>query len=239
MFNPTANDLFDQDDLLQGAPEGAYRVTHSIIALIVRVGEGALATERAVGKVLHGKAHTVGSTHPNSPYGTRSKAASSSTPTLATLQHSVSPTPKAAKRWSPPSPSLPTVRSNSPADDSPTTTTAGGEWTSAREVRVLSASGSSGKTAKASAVPSPEKPPPLPPKKDKVPVLPSSLPNESALVTDSEDDSDVNETLHDAETISALDAYTQSSSSSSPPTVDVSDTVRAGDRTARTRKSIE
>ena len=78
MFNPTANDLFDQDDLLQGAPEGAYRVTRSIIALIVRVGEGALATERAVGKVLHGKAHTVGSTHPNSPYGTRSKAASSS-----------------------------------------------------------------------------------------------------------------------------------------------------------------
>ena len=63
MFNPTANDLFDQDDLLQGAPEGAYRVTRSIIALIVRVGEGALATERAVGKVLHGKAHTVGSTH--------------------------------------------------------------------------------------------------------------------------------------------------------------------------------
>ena len=201
MFNPTANDLFDQDHLLQGAPEGAYRVTHSIIALIVRVGEGALATERAVGKVLHGKAHTVGSTHPNSPYGTRSKAASSSTPNLSTLQHSVSLTPKAAKRWSPPSPSLPTVRSNSPADDSPTTTTAGGEWTSAREVRDLSASGSSGKTAKASAVPSPEKPPPLPPKKDKVPFLPSSLPNESALVTDSEDDSDTNDTFHDAETI--------------------------------------
>ena len=108
---------------------------------------------------------------------------------------------KVAKRWSPPSPSLPTVRSNSPADDSPTTTTAGGEWTSAREVRDLSASGSSGKTAKASAVPSPEKPPPLPPKKDKVPVLPFSLPNESALVTDSEDDSDTNDTFHDAETI--------------------------------------
>ena len=91
MFNPTANDLFDQDDLLQGAPEGAYRVTRSIIALIVRVGEGALATERAVGKVLHGKAHTVGSTHSNSPYGTRPKAASLSTPNLSTLQHSVLP----------------------------------------------------------------------------------------------------------------------------------------------------
>ena len=66
----------------------------------------------------------------------------------------------------------------------------------------MSASGSSGKTAKVSVVPSPEKPPPLPPKKDKAPVLLSSLPNESALVTDSEDDSDANEKLHDAETIS-------------------------------------
>ena len=66
----------------------------------------------------------------------------------------------------------------------------------------MSASGSSGKTAKVSAVPSPEKPSPLPPKKNKALVLLSSLPNESALVTDSEDDSDVNETLHDAETIS-------------------------------------
>ena len=56
--------LFDRDDLLQGTPEGAYRVTRSIIALIMRVGEGALAAERAAGKVLHGKARTVGSTHP-------------------------------------------------------------------------------------------------------------------------------------------------------------------------------
>ena len=61
--------------------------------------------------------------------------------------------------------------------------------------------GSSGKTAKVSAMPSPEKPPPLTSKKDKVPVLLSSLPNETALVTDSEDDSDANETDHDAETM--------------------------------------
>ena len=54
MFNLTANDLFDQDDLLQGAPEGANRVTRSIIALILRVGEGALAAEHAAGKVLLG-----------------------------------------------------------------------------------------------------------------------------------------------------------------------------------------
>ena len=53
-----------------------------------------------------------------------------------------------------------------------------------------------------SAVLSPENTPPLPPKKDKAPVLLSSMPNESALVTDSEDDTDANETLHDAETIS-------------------------------------
>ena len=171
-------------------------MTRSIIALIMRVGEGALAAERAADKVLHGKAYTVGSTHPNSPYGTRSKAASSSTPNLSTQQHSVSPTPKAAKRWSPPSPGLPTVRPNSP-----TATTTGGEWTSAREARNLSASGLSGMTAKVSDMPSPEKPPLLPPKKDKSQVLPSSLPNESALVTYSEDDSDANETFHDAETI--------------------------------------
>ena len=61
VFNLTANDLFDRDDLLQGVPEGAYRVICSIIALIMRVGEGALAAERAADKVLHGKAHTVDS----------------------------------------------------------------------------------------------------------------------------------------------------------------------------------
>ena len=96
VFNLTANDLFDREDLPHGAPEGAYRATRSIIALNMRAGEGALAAERAAGKVLHGKAHTAGSTHPNSPYGTRSKAASLSTPNLSTLQHSVSPTPKVA-----------------------------------------------------------------------------------------------------------------------------------------------
>ena len=63
MSNLTASGLFDRDDLLRGATEGAYRVTRSIIALIMRAGEGALAAERAAGKVLHGKAHTVGSTH--------------------------------------------------------------------------------------------------------------------------------------------------------------------------------
>ena len=135
MFNLTANDLFDRDDLLRGAPEGAYRVTRSIIAPITRAGEGLLAAERAAGKVLHGKAHTVVLTHSNSPYGTRSRVASSSTPNLSTLQHFMSPTRKAAKCWCPPSPILPTIRSNSP-----TTTTTGREWTSARKTRDLSVS---------------------------------------------------------------------------------------------------
>ena len=90
----TANDLFDRDDLPHGAPEGAYRATRSIITLNMRAGEGALALEHAAGKVLHGKAHTAGSTHPNIPYGTRSKTASSSTPNLSTLQYSVSPNPR-------------------------------------------------------------------------------------------------------------------------------------------------
>ena len=141
MFNLTANDLFNRDDLLQGALRGAYRVAHSIIALIMRMEEGASDTERIAGMVLLDKAHVDSSTHPNSPYGTRLKVAPSSTPNPSTLQQSFSSTSKAVKRWSPPSPSMPTVRSNSPADDSPTTAT-GGEWTS----------GSSGKTAKASAV---------------------------------------------------------------------------------------
>ena len=135
MFNPTANDLFDRDDLPHGAPEGAYCATRSIITLNMRAGEGALALEHAAGKVLCGKAHTAGSTHPNSPYGIRSGVASSSTPNLSTLQCSISPTRKAEKHWSPPSPMLPTVQS-----DSPTTTTTGGEWTSARETRDLSVS---------------------------------------------------------------------------------------------------
>ena len=96
VFNLPANDLLDREDLPHGAPEGAFRATRSIIALNMRAGEGALAAERAAGKVLHGKAHTAGSTHPNTPYETRSRIVPSSTPNLSTLQYSVSLTPKAA-----------------------------------------------------------------------------------------------------------------------------------------------
>ena len=142
-------------------------MARSIIALIMRMEEGASDTERVAGMVLHDKIHADSSTHPNSPYGTRSKvASSSSTSNLSSLQRFMSPTRKAAKRWCPPSPILPPVRSNSP-----TTTTTGGEWTSRREARDLYASGSSGKTAKVSAV------------------LPKKL------------DPDTNEPFHGAETI--------------------------------------
>ena len=71
MSNLTANNLFDRDGLLHGTLRwGAYRVTRSIIASIMRVGEGASATELATGMVLHDKAHADSSTHLNSPYGT-------------------------------------------------------------------------------------------------------------------------------------------------------------------------
>ena len=101
-------------------------MARSIIALIMRVGGEASIAERAVSKVPHREANADSSTHSNSPYGTRSKAASSSTLNLSTLQHSMLPTSKAAKRWSPPSTSSPTVRFNSLAKDSPTTTTTSG-----------------------------------------------------------------------------------------------------------------
>ena len=96
VFNLTTNDFFGRDDLLQGTPEGAYHMAGSIIALVMREGGGTLTAERAVGKVLHGKTHSASSTHPNTPYETRSRIVPSSTPNLSTLQHSVSLTPKAA-----------------------------------------------------------------------------------------------------------------------------------------------
>ncbi|TDL23605.1 hypothetical protein BD410DRAFT_142305 [Rickenella mellea] len=59
----------------------------------------------------------------NSPYGTRSKAGSASTPNLmftsALVAQAQRPTSPVAhkKRWSPPTPGLPTVRSDSPAEE--------------------------------------------------------------------------------------------------------------------------
>ena len=65
-------------------------------------------------------------------------------------------------------------------------------------------------------------------KKNKAPVLPSSPPNESALVI-SEDDSDANKTFHDAETISDKAHAPMSPSPLSPRRTRVSDTMRTDD----------
>ena len=165
--------------------------TRSIIALIMRVGEGVLATEHAAGKFLSGKAHADSPTHPNSPHGYDRRPCHRLYPTSRYCSIPY----RGGETLEPADPSLPTVPSCSSAEDSPTATTTGGEWTSAREVRDLSASGSSGKTAKVSAVPSLEKPPLLPLKKDNAPALPSFLLNESTLVTVGEDNSDTNETF--------------------------------------------
>ena len=151
--------LFDRDDLLQGTPEGAYRVTRSIIALIMRVGEGVLATERAAGKFLYGKAHADSSTHPNSPRGHDRRPCHRLYPTSRYCSIPY----RGGETLEPADPSLPTVPPSSSAEDSPTATITGGEWTSGREARDSSASGSSGKTPKVSAIPSPEKPLPLTP----------------------------------------------------------------------------
>ena len=131
---------------------GAYRVARPIIALIMRMGEGASATERAAGMVLHDKAHADSSTHPNSPRGHDRRPCHRLYPTSRYCSIPY----RGAKRWSPPTPSMHTVPSSSSAEDGPTATTTGGEWTSAREARNLSASGSSGMTTKVSVVSSPE-----------------------------------------------------------------------------------
>ena len=121
VFNLTANNLFDRDGILHN-----YRINHARRRR--SFGHGACSRYG-----LHDKVHADNSTHPNSPYGTRSK--SSSTPNLSTLRRFISPTRKGAKYWCPPSPIPPIIRSNSP-----TATTTGGEWTSARETRDLSVS---------------------------------------------------------------------------------------------------
>ena len=89
VFNLTTNDFFGRDDLLQGTSEGVYRVVGSIIALIMREGGRSFdcrACDRQ-GSACQSSADS--STHPNSPYGSRPKAAPLSTPNLSTLQCSV------------------------------------------------------------------------------------------------------------------------------------------------------
>ena len=126
--------IYYRDDLLQGTPEGAYRVACPTNAPTIRVGEGALTAEHAADKVLHGKAHADSSAHPNSLYWTCSRAASSSTPNLSTPPRSVSLSPNAdagVRR---------ALVCYAIGHHSPTTTTTGGDYASAREARDLSAS---------------------------------------------------------------------------------------------------
>ncbi|KAI5120381.1 hypothetical protein M0805_006903 [Coniferiporia weirii] len=209
-------ELFQRDDLIRCTPDGLFRVARTIVAVVARAGED--AAELAARRILlggQGKTRT-SAAGTNSPYGTRAKAASASTPNLSTLQRAVSPPlsrgqppsspppsptktrTKAPRRWSPPSPTLSTV----PAGDSRSGTGSGsganskagsasGAGGNGRDAAASSAS--SGHTTQAAKVS-----PSLTAKSlgsSAAPLAPSRLKDESALVTDSED-SDANELFH-------------------------------------------
>ncbi|KAH8108352.1 hypothetical protein DFH11DRAFT_1732067, partial [Phellopilus nigrolimitatus] len=192
-FLAAAAGAFGRDDLLRCTPDALFRVARTVVALVARAGEDA-AAERVARKVLLGqggaarreaekgkdkdktRTRTRGVLRratTNSPYGTRGKAASASTPNLST--------PAAKKRWSPPGPALPTVRSDSPAEDAVSKSGPVRVWVGAGSRTAgghdLSASASSGKTATAQAAK------PGSPLKSTA----ARLADESALATDSED----------------------------------------------------
>ena len=110
-----SEDLFHRDDLIESTPESLARVARTVIS-VVKVVEFPVVDSS---KVLTGQnKKTSGPTDTQSGpygYGTTSRAASS-VPNL--FQPSTSPSGPATpsrKRWSPPSPNLPTVRSASPS----------------------------------------------------------------------------------------------------------------------------
>jgi hypothetical protein len=106
-----SEDLFYRDDLIESTPDSLVRVARTIISVVKAVEFPAV--DRS--KVLTGQNKTP-SDNWSGPYGygTNSRAASS-VPNLS--QRSTSPTtPNSRKRWSPPSPHLPTVRSVSPSE---------------------------------------------------------------------------------------------------------------------------
>jgi hypothetical protein len=126
-----SEELFHRDDLIESTPESLARVARTVIS-VVKVVEFPVIDRS---KVLTGQnKKTSGHSDTRSgPYscGTTSRAASS---VHNLLQRSTSPigptTPTGRKRWSPPSPNLPTVRSVSPSErgsggSSRTNTTAG------------------------------------------------------------------------------------------------------------------
>jgi hypothetical protein len=96
-----AEDLFQRDDLIEASAESLARVARAVLSLF-RITEAPVA-ERS--RVTTGG----GSSSGRGPYG--SSRATESTPNLA-LARSTSPpvsTPTQKKRWSPPTPGLPTV----------------------------------------------------------------------------------------------------------------------------------
>ncbi|KAI0322777.1 hypothetical protein OF83DRAFT_1048659 [Amylostereum chailletii] len=101
----SSEDLFLRDDLIEGTSECLARVACTIIALL-RWSETPPVDRSRVLRGGDGK-----SLVKSSPYGGTISRAASSTPNLA-MTHS---SPVGKKRWSPPSPGLPTVRSDSPA----------------------------------------------------------------------------------------------------------------------------
>ena len=109
----SANELFRRDDLLEATSESLARVARTILALS-RIAEFPGVDKS---KIIQGGARSG-----NSPYGQNGRAAAS-TPNLSMsqLQRSTSPvgpsSPVGRKRWSPHQ-HLPTVRSDSPNEDS-------------------------------------------------------------------------------------------------------------------------
>lgn len=184
-FNLPPSELFQRDDLIKGTPEALFRVARTVVAVVARAGEDAEADRIARKILLGGGGNSSDRGQPtNSPYGTRGRAASSSTPNLSTLQRSASPptlglAPK--KRWSPPSPALSTVVGEDTASGSgtpaPLSRASSSRANLAREkdaMHMHNSSSSSGKTAgKAAKVLEHMKP---------------HVEDESALDTDSEDE---------------------------------------------------
>ena len=107
------DEIFHRDDLIEATPESLARVAKNILALL-HVAE--FPPENR-GKVIQGQGPTQPKLPPlPGPYGSV-RGASASTPNLTSAQRSASPssvpTTKGRKRFSPPLPSLPTVRSDS------------------------------------------------------------------------------------------------------------------------------
>ncbi|KDQ61734.1 hypothetical protein JAAARDRAFT_520067 [Jaapia argillacea MUCL 33604] len=124
-FGLPSKDLFQRDDLIEGTFETLSRVAHTIISLLRLAESPPVDRSKYIsgGNDSHAKKLPATPTSPG-PYGHASSRLAASTPNLTLAQRSTSPivqspsTPKGKKRWSPTSPGLPTVRSDSPAESS-------------------------------------------------------------------------------------------------------------------------